>query len=580
MKKNRSILLLLPLIGISFTSCTSPRETETFQEQEAILERLVNGYMARLPESAPSIAETSAPIEVAALPVAAEPGTVSVGLQDLIIRALAHSSQIKVFSELPLIRETAIQEADSFYDPEFFTDARYYDRDDPVGSTLTTGQPGRFIEYDTRISAGVRTKFSPGTEVYLTQDLYRTRNNSEFFEPNPQAGAKLTLGLIQPLLDGAGARYNNSVIEIAKIDTDIAENEFLRQLQAHILEITRTYWGLHMALGIQQVKANAVADASAILDDFEARGGFDANRPQILRVRAVAAERRADLIRAEGQVRNTTERLKALVNDPNMIVGSNLQLVPGDLPVTALVGADLRNASVEALQNRPEVQQAYLQMQSAAIRRDMARTELLPSLNLLAETYVAGIAEDDVNKAYDNQYDGNGPGYMFGLRFELPLGNNQAEALSMRRRLELRQLEHQLQTTMETVLLDVQIAAREVDIAYRDMIAKHESVQAATEELDSLLSRRDAMFLGAEGTAVTYLNQLLDAQDRRNLNQERLLQSVSAYNLALTTLARAQGTLLQVEDIEIERFEDKDQDELRTSPEDRTLPRLQPRIAQ
>ena len=47
-----------------------------------------------------------------------------VTLESLLFSALAHSSQVKVYSELPLIRETAIIEADSAFDPTAFLESR------------------------------------------------------------------------------------------------------------------------------------------------------------------------------------------------------------------------------------------------------------------------------------------------------------------------------------------------------------------------------------------------------------------------------------------------------------------------
>lgn len=495
-------------------------------------------------------------------------------LEALYISAIQNSSQIKVFSDLPLIRETSIQEAEGAFDVNFFVEGRYDDLNDPVGSTLTTGGDSRYEEEKLGFRTGVRKKVAAtGAEVYVTQELARTENNSVFFTPNPQTNARLVIGAIQPLLNGAGYGYNHAIIQIAEIDSEIARHEFLRQIESHLLEITRTYWGLYLARGVYQAKSRAFNDASKIVTDLESRSDFDAGRPQVLRAQAATAERKADLIRSESAVRNAEDRLKALINDPAYKEVSALEIIPTDMPVLGRSSSDLQQAATAALENRPEIQQAFLQLKASAIRRDMSRNELMPVLNLLVEGYVGAIRRDDWSGTFNDEFDAR-PGYTVGLRLDYPLGNNQAEARNMRRRLEARQLVSQLRTTLETVLLEVKVAVREVQTAYRDMSAKHESMMAARADLDSFQKRREAMFLGGDTSAINYIEFYIESQGRRASSEEAFLQAVATYNVALVSLERVKGSLLAYESIETVRKSIRDGDKLRAPIEDRDVPEL------
>jgi len=168
-------------------------------------------------------------------------------LDDLFARALKSSTQIRVFSDLPLIRETGIQEARGRFDTHLFTDAAYGFTNEPVGDLLQTGRTGRFREWGWNVEAGVKKKLITGADVKLSQLFIRKNNNSNFTVPNPQAYAKLALTFIQPMLKGGGIEYNRSIICIAKIDSDVARREFIRQAEAHLVEITRSYWNLYLA---------------------------------------------------------------------------------------------------------------------------------------------------------------------------------------------------------------------------------------------------------------------------------------------------------------------------------------------
>ncbi len=44
---------------------------------------------------------------------------------------------------------------------------------------------------------------------------------------------------------GSGRVYNESLICLAQLDAKIADEEFRRQLQTHLLEVTRAYWAVH-----------------------------------------------------------------------------------------------------------------------------------------------------------------------------------------------------------------------------------------------------------------------------------------------------------------------------------------------
>ena len=129
-----------------------------------------------------------------------------------------------------------------------------------------------------------------------------------------------------------------------------------------------------------------------------------------------------------------------------------------------------------------------------------------------------------------------------------------AKARHLRTELEVRQKKDQLRATMDTVLLEVQIAHREVTTAWPEAKAKSAAAQAADQELAMLRDRREIET--AESGTSLYLEKLLDAQDRRALSRDEFLRSLVVYNAALTNLERSKGTLLQQEGIGVERTED------------------------
>jgi len=291
-------------------------------------------------------------------------------------------------------------------------------------------------------------------------------------------------------------------------------------------------------------------EASAkILKDLEARADIDANQSVILRARAAVAGRRSELVRARTAVKNAESRLRGLVNASELGDGLSSELIPGDTPLRQVMAVDVSTNMANALQVRPEINQAMKEMQAACVRLNMSKHEMLPTLNLIAETYVAGLqGRYDVAQSYSNQFSVGAPSYSVGLQFEVPLGRRQATARLTRREIELRQIRNQFRSVTETVKVEVEVATREVETAFKEMLAKQQQIAATTSDTKSIANRWE-MLPGADGSAAVVLDQLLRAQERQTAAEHDYLMAELTYNLALTNLKKSTGELLRAEGI-------------------------------
>ena len=478
-------------------------------------------------------------------------------VDELYVRAIRHSSQIRVFSDLPLIRETGIQEARGAFDTNAYLQGKFDRTNDPVGSTLTTGGSTRFRQDEWSFEAGVKKKVITGAEISVSQTLSRTDNNSIYFLPNPQSNAKLSVSVVQPLLKGAGVGYNRSVIQIARLDSDIAMQEFIRQSESHLLEITRTYWALYAARVTYLQKARLVEDTARVTDELRARRKMDAGQSQLFRAESALASRRSDLVRSEAAVRNAQDRLKALTSDPTLLNDPSIEIIPRDRLVLTQASFDGQAAAQAALESRPEINQAFLQLRAATVREKMSRNELMPELNVVLQGSLGGLDDGEYGGAYGREYSTGSPGWGAGLVLSFPLENQIGRARLERRKLELRQQVDQLRTTIDTVLLEVKISAREVATAYRETQAKFSAVKAFTEDLETLQARRSLQAVGEETLMASYLDTVLDSQDRRAQAEEEFIRAGANYQIAIVNLERAKGRLLNYSSVEIVRDRDE-----------------------
>ena len=352
----------------------------------------------------------------------------SISLNDLLISELTHSSQIKVFSDIPLIRETAIVESQGRFDWHAFAQNSLGSVNRPVGSNLDTGIPGRdrLIQEEWNTTAGLRKQTVTGGSVELKQRIGTFDNNSRFLVPQNQGNSQVTLSFTQPLLNGAGRPYNTSVILLSEIDANIAQDEFARQLQSHLLEISRAYWTLHLERAILLQKQNLYRQGVKVQQSLQAREGIDVVQSQLVLVEAAVAERKSELIRAAAAVRNSEARIRALVNDPNLN-RTGLEFIPLDIPTQDYIPLNLADVQTETISQRPEVLQNIKQVQAAGVRLNMSKNELLPQLNAVFDVYAQGLAgQYNVARAFGDQYSAGAPSATAGMLFDIPIGNRVA----------------------------------------------------------------------------------------------------------------------------------------------------------
>src|SRR6185503_14646903 len=145
---------------------------------------------------------------------------------------------------------------------------------------------------------------------------------------------------------------------LARIDTDTAQDEFSRQLQDHLLEVTRTYWELYLNRAVLLQKRQVHSQAVQILEELESRRGVDSLESQIVRARAAVATREAEIVRSEMAIRNTESKLRVLVNDPELVPSTHVELLPAESPNAQSIAINLGDSLATAMQHRPEIDQA------------------------------------------------------------------------------------------------------------------------------------------------------------------------------------------------------------------------------
>jgi outer membrane protein TolC len=464
----------------------------------------------------------------------------------LVQRALECSPQVLALQAEPEVQQRVVWQEEAVFDWRAFLDSTYDDTNDPIGNTLTTGNNSdRFMDNRFSASGGVRKRTTTGGEVSVAQRIGYQDNNSIFLQPNPQSTSRLELSFRQPLLGKAGTFYSQNQVLLARITTNTSGDEVLTELQTHLYKVTEAYWQLYRARAEFFQRQKLLNSARTTLQTLEGRNEVDTIPRQILRARAAVARAESRMQRAITSIRNAESQIRLLVNDPEMLNNGPLELTPVETPIAALTPVTLRDSLQTALINRPDISKAIRQMRASSVRLGVSRNELLPKLDFIVKTYVAGLENrSEIPEAVGNQFSQGGPGYTVGLEFEVPLGNRAAKARMEQRQWELQRSMNVFRATVETSLTEVEVANREVETSWREMSGRFHAMVAAQNETDYLQDRFTVLPM-AEDSAVLLLEDLLDGFERLSDEESAFVEAQVNYALSIIQLRRATGVLLR-----------------------------------
>ena len=474
------------------------------------------------------------------------PRSMSVDVTTLVQQALIYSSQVQVLQADPEVQHRIVKQEEATFDWRTFLNAKYDDLNDPVGNTLTTGNSdSRFQDHHSVTSSGVKRRTTAGGEVKLSQQFGYQDNNSRFLLPNPQSTSRLELSFRQPLMSQSGVAYSQSQIVLARINASSAGDETLEELQRHLYGVAEAYWKLYRARAEFFQRQKLLSSAQKVLQTLEGRHGVDTIPRQILRARAAVARAESRMQRAVTDIRNAESQLRLLVNDPEMLNGGAVEFTPMEAPSMTPLPVGLRESLQEALVNRPDISHAIRQMRGSGVRMGVSKSEMLPKLDFIVSSYVAGLE----NKAqfvdsFNNQFTQGRPGYTVGMEFEVSLGNRAAKAKVEQRQWELKRAISSFKATVETSLTEVEIASREVDTSWRELLGKYQAMVAAQNEVSYLQDRFDVL-PNVEESSILLLEDLLDGFERLADEEAAFAQAQTSYSLSIIQLRRSTGTMLR-----------------------------------
>ncbi|HEV2296323.1 MAG TPA: TolC family protein [Tepidisphaeraceae bacterium] len=504
--------------------------------------------------------ETAQPTPVPATgPVIGIEPTVRVSLREVVQRAVANNLDVKVEGYQPAIEQTRVIEAEARFDPAFFTTAQFEDRNDPpggsnsiLGESIASGGEAEIFT----LRSGVRQVLPSGGEIELRYQVQHndTVNVGAFGQAEEFSywENELALQITQPLLRDFGVETNRARIEVARNNQRISLLDFRRQLEQTVGEIEEVYWTLVQAMRDVAIQEELLNDTLATARLLFNRRFQDVTRVQISQANASVEIRRAGLIRARARVRDLSDELKRRMNDPEIPVTGSTLLLPANDPLEQPVRFALEDQIATGLENRLELGQQQLRIDSTYIAARVARQNLLPQLNGTFAIGANGTSDDlgngDLGSAFENQAEFNNISYAVGLQFEIPIGNRAARAGYRRSRLQQEQAITQYAALIDQIAFEIKQALREVETTWEEMVATRQAVFAAEDALHAIRQREEAN----EPLTPEFVDRKLNQQERLAEARRAAAAAVTNYNNAIARLELRKGTLLRYNNIIME----------------------------
>jgi outer membrane protein TolC len=479
------------------------------------------------------------------------------------------------------IAESDIEKAEGAFDAFVFSTFSYEFSSEPLSSQLQGAETFYFKRENTLFDVGLGKQVKTGGQFELKLDMNRFESNSTFLIVNPYYGTRLNLRFSQPLLKNAGTAFQTAPIRIAENLHLISVDRWQEFITDILVTVSQAYWDLVFAHENLEVRKKSLALAKELLRDNETQVRLGTMAPvDLLQSQTGVALREEEVIGAEAVLESAQDILKELLQLDQAPTYSSTQIIPTDTPSMPppRENARLEEAINLAFENRPEYRAALKELQTQNLHIKIAQNQLLPTLDVIADVGLNGLAGTAVPTTDLSAVEGLSPleqllilvgvippptftspldgkwaesfeellnpdshQWRVGLRFEYPLGNNVAKADYRQAKMDGHRTLWALRGLEQKVILEVKEAWRALEVNRKKIRTSGTSVRLARQQLEAEHKR---LSLGLS----TNYQVLQMEEDLRNVQINSLRAKVD-YWKARAKMLKATGMFLKEEKI-------------------------------
>lgn len=413
--------------------------------------------------------------------------------------------------------------------------------------------------------------WATGTSATFTYYSSRITENSQVYTLNPFTQGYLDLQISQNLLQGWGSGANTRYIKVAKNNVKVSDLNFKLQVITTVSAILNLYWDLVSFDDDLTIKQKALETAQQLYEDNKHQAEIGTLPSiEVTRAEAQVSQSKEDLLISQTNVAQQETILKNALSRNGAVNGwlDEVHIIPLDnivVPEQTNM-KPLPQLIEQALANRPELEQARINVESQQIQTKGTRNALLPTLQAFAELTnnglsgspnVLGIApgfpqpDPYVVGGYGNVlgqiFRRNFPNYSAGFSLNIPFRNRAPQADYVADQITLRTYELQLQKATNDIRQQVKNAV----IGLQQARARYETAVATRKLQQQTLDAEQMRFKFGESTIAT----VVQAERDLATDQSGEVTSMANFTHAQIAFDQAVGQTVDVNHISLEEAE-------------------------
>ncbi|MCL4179345.1 MAG: TolC family protein [Verrucomicrobia bacterium] len=477
--------------------------------------------------------------------------TDEIGLADYVDRVLQRNESLQVrLLELEVSRLRNRGER-AVFQPEFVGSYEHVDSLRPNTSEQERQQFTSFYEQqDNLYSMAMESLVPTGARVRLGFNLSDLENNLQgglFSGGNTNGGEYLSfvgVNLVQPLLRNGGVAVTMAGIRLAAVASDVAYQEYRRQVMQVVSRAESFYWQLYFAQEQLRFFDESVAVAENLLNNNRARLRLgNASELDVLEAEAGLALRRSKQAEARQKLVEISNSLIGLCS--STVIETNLLLRATDHPEVRKLELGMYPAWRDAIALNPDYLAQRRRIAGEMIRKAYARNQRLPQLNLKTSVGYYGLS-DSPHDSLDDLQTGDWPAWTLGAELRVPMGAgskaryeyDQALIRQKQAELQLQDLETQIVNALDTAMRNVASTIQNV--------GNYRKVAEFYQNLFETQQRR--LDLGAIDS-----QKLLETEEKLFEAKNTVVESLVLHERARLELELVKGTLLQARNLDLSK---------------------------
>jgi outer membrane protein TolC len=368
----------------------------------------------------------------------------------------------------------------------------------------------------------------------------RGRDTDGSFE-HTAGGASIQLR--QPLLKNAWIDLTRLTIQVNKKLLKISELALRQQIMATVTSVKLAYYDLKLAQQSVKVQEAALGLAEQLLAANRERVAQGVLAPlDEKQAESQVASQRAILLVAQRLLAAQQNVLKSLLSD-NMAEWQDVIVEPTDEMAAAPVRLHREESWGRGLTLRPDLLELRSDVERLGLVLKFRRNQLYPQLDVVGSYGFAG-AGREFGGAFRDIARGDSPAYSYGAVVTIPLGNKAERSRYRISKAEQQQALVELQRLEQVIMLQIEDA---VNLA-RTNFERVDTTRQARVFAESALEAEQSKMENGRSTSFFVLQLQRDLTAARSAE----IQALADYNRALAQLAFREGTVLELDNIDIQ----------------------------